>query len=70
MDEVVKVRVVLNGLLLNGIQVVVDFVIDSDIGSFFEQIMDWSVNLFFSNIYGNQWFFQNVFGVGIVSNGV
>lgn len=70
MDEVVKVRVVLNGLMLNGIQVVVDFVIDSDIGSFFEQIMDWSVNLFFSNIYGNQWFFQNVFGVGIVSNGV
>ena len=70
MDEAAKARVALNGLMLNGTQVAADFATDSDIGSFFEQTMDWSANPFPSNTYGNQWSFQNVLGAGTASNGV
>ena len=62
MEEAAKARALLNGLILNGTQMGADFATDADIGSFFEQTMDWSANPFPSNTYGNQWSFQNVLG--------
>ena len=47
-----------------------DFATDSDIGSFFEQTMDWSANPFPSNTYGNQWSFQNMLGSSAASDGI
>jgi len=70
MDEAAKARTALNGLMLGGTQVVAEFAIDSDVGSFFEQTMDWSTNPFPSDTYGNQWSLQNVLGSSPPSNGI
>ena len=70
MEEAAKARAALNGLMLSGTQVVADFATDSDIGSFFEQTMDWSANPFPSNTYGNQWSFQNVLGSTATSDSI
>lgn len=70
MEEAAKARTALNGLMLSGTQMVADFATDSDIGSFFEQTMDWSANPFPSNTYGNQWSFQNVLGSAATSESI
>lgn len=70
MEEAAKARTALNGLMLSGTQVVADFATDSDIGSFFEQTMDWSANPFPSNTYGNQWSFQNVLGSAAANDSI
>lgn len=70
MEEAAKARTALNGLMLSGTQVEADFATDSDIGSFFEQTMDWSANPFPSNTYGNQWSFQNVLGSAATSDSI
>lgn len=70
MEEAAKARAVLNGMILGGSQVAADFATDSDIGSFFEQTMDWSANPFPSNTYGNQWSFQNVLGSAVTSDNI
>lgn len=70
MEEAAKARAVLNGMILGGSQVAANFATDSDIGSFFEQTMDWSANPFPSNTYGNQWSFQNVLGSAVTSDNI
>lgn len=70
MEEAAKARSALNGMMLGGSQVAADFATDSDIGSFFEQTMDWSANPFPSNTYGNQWSFQNMLGSAATSDSI
>lgn len=58
-DQASNARAALNGLGIGGSTVIADFATDGDIGSFFEQTMDWSANPFPSNNFGNHWSFQN-----------
>ena len=54
-----KARESLNSAVIGGGPITADFATDADIGSFFEQTMDWSSNPFPANTFGSQWSFQN-----------
>ena len=49
----------MNSAVIGGGPITADFATDADIGSFFEQTMDWSSNAVPGNLVGTHWAFQN-----------